>query len=354
MSAPAHPAAEHAHHHSDGVPAQDGARRTSTVVIITLVMMVAELVVGWWSGSMALTADGWHMGTHAGALGLSVAAYWYARSRADDRRFVFGTGKVYALAAYTSALLLLGVAVWMAVESVARLRTGVAVAFSEALPVAVIGLLVNGVSVWLLGGHGHGHDHDHDHGHGHDDHGHDGHAHDATDLNLKAAYLHVLADAATSVLAIAALLLGRYAGWWFLDPIMGLVGSALISWWAIGLVRSAAFKLLDAATAAPTERRVRAALEALDGVTLADLHVWELGPGKVACVVSLVAAAPREVEHYRQVIRRAATVAHLTVEVHACPRIHVIDASGARHRHGGHAHDHDDDHDHDHDHTHAN
>jgi len=195
----------HGHAHETHVAVGANERRTRVVIAITLVVMLAEIGVGTWSGSLALTADGWHMATHAGALGLSVLAYWFARTRADVPAFTFGTGKVYALAGFASAVLLAVAALWMAVEAVARLVTPRDVRFDEALPVAVLGLVVNLVSIRLLhdpaGGHGHDHGHDHDHDHDHD-HGHPGHGH--ADQNLRAVYLHVLADALTSVLAIAA------------------------------------------------------------------------------------------------------------------------------------------------------
>ena len=317
-------------------------RRTLWVVGLTALMMVAELAAGWWTGSMALLADGWHMATHAGALGLAALAYWFARARAADRSYSFGTGKVYALAGYTSAIALLIAAIWMVVEAVSRLLTPTTVAFTEALPVAVIGLVVNLASVLLLA-HGHDHAehqhvHDHDHGrdHVHDDsldHHHD-HDHDRVprqtaaattdvdrshDPNLRAAYLHVLADAFTSVLAIAALVAGRWLGWGFLDPAMGIVGGIVITRWSVGLCREAARHLLDVSSSTDEKDRIFARLQSIDDVRVADLHVWHLGPGRCACVVSLVTSRPRETEHYREAVREVAQIDHLTVEVHRCP-----------------------------------
>lgn len=332
-----HSLGDHAHHAThDGVPVA-AERRTLWVVAITLVMMVGELAVGWWSGSMALTADGWHMGTHAGALGLTAAAYWFARTRANHGAFTFGTGKVYALAGYTSGVLLGLVAVWMAVEGAVRLWRPHPIEFTEAIWVAVLGLLVNVGCALLLGhdhGDHHGHDHADHHGHDHGDHrGHDhgdhhGHGHGAgphhQDHNLRAAYLHIVADAVTSVLAIAALLAGRYAGLWFMDPAMGIVGGAVILSWALGLCRQAAQQLLDVATLPGLEAWVRSQLEAIDDVRVADLHVWELGPRQVGCVVSLVTSTPRDVDHYRRVLLASRAIAHLTIELHCCAREHSL------------------------------
>jgi cation diffusion facilitator family transporter len=354
----AHDLSAHVHHEDERAHNRSGERRTRWVVAITAVMMVGELIVGWLTGSMALTADGWHMGTHVGALGLTLVAYWYARTRASNDAFSFGTGKVYALAGYTSGLLLSGVAVWMAVEGIQRLIEHPVVRYDEALPIAALGLVVNVVSAYLLGkshhyGHDHGHhgpgdghDHgdghrhgehgSHDHDHGHDEHGHGDHDHDdhddhpvsdhaatppqagTLDFNLRAAYIHIIADALTSLLAIAALSLGKFAGLWFFDPAMGLVGGAVITWWAVSLCRQAARQLLDVVSSPSHEEAVRKRLESIDDVRVADLHVWELGPGRRSCIVSVVTAHPREVDYYRQAVLGALDVAHLTIEVHQC------------------------------------
>jgi cation diffusion facilitator family transporter len=327
-----HDLADHAHHHDARASAAGKAeRRTRIVVGLTLVMMIAELVVGWMTGSLALTADGWHMGTHAGALGLAVLAYWYARTRAGHDAFTFGTGKVYALAGYTSGVLLAAVALWMSIEAILRLTSRPVIDFADALPVAVIGLIVNLASAFVLGtGHDkkpdHDHDHDHDHGHDHaHGHGHaHGHAHHhGADHNLRGAYLHILADTLTSVLAIVALVLGYTMGWWFLDPAMGLLGGAVILGWSVGLCRTASRQLLDVVPDVEHEKQVRARLEAIDDVRVADLHVWELGPGQRSCIVSLVTSTPRDVDYYKQEILAAVPVAHLTIEVHRCSRPHA-------------------------------
>jgi cation diffusion facilitator family transporter len=296
--------------HDSNLGAAGSERRTKWVVGLTAVMMVTELAVGQWTGSMALLADGFHMGTHVGALSLAAAAYWFARTRAGHRTFSFGTGKVYALAGYTSAVCLALVALLMGFESLARLRHPVEIQFREALPVAVLGLVVNLASAALLG-HQHEHEHEHEQ---------EGHAHHH-DHNLRAAYFHVLADALTSVLAIVALLCGRYWGWSFLDPLMGLVGAVVIFKWAWGLCRDAAQQLLDACPSPEDEQRLRASLETIDDVRVADLHLWEVGPGLRSCIVSLFTSSPRETHFYRDHARSVLELSHITVEVHRCEHV---------------------------------
>lgn len=299
----------HDHNHSGSTEHHEA--RTRWVVAITATMMVGELLVGALTNSMALTADGWHMATHAGALGMSAAAYWFARTRAKESAFTFGTGKVYALAGYTSAVVLGFVAVLMLVESVRRLAHPLSIHFEEALPVALLGLLVNLVSVKLLDAEDHGR---------HDDHHHNAaHGHGAHDHNLRAAYFHVLADAFTSVLAIAALVGGRYVGWTFLDPLMGIVGGLVILKWGIGLCRDSARQLLDVVPSRQTAEAIRARVEELDDARVADLHLWEMGPGRSGCIVSLVTATPRDAGFYRAAIMSVSNLAHLTVEVQRCP-----------------------------------
>jgi len=301
-----------------------GERRTLAVVLIATTMMITELVVGNLTQSLALTADGWHMATHVGALGMTFGAYWYARTRAGSDAFTFGTGKVYALAGYTSGIVLAVVAGWMGYEGIEHLVDRPDVAFGEALPIAVLGLIVNLVSALLLGHGGPGH-HEHDHDHDHHDHDHD-HDHDDVrhhDHNLRAAYLHVLADAMTSVLAIGALVAGRYTSAWYLDPIAGMVGGAVVLSWSISLCRAAGRQLLDVVPDAEHEKKLRARLEAVDDVRIADLHVWELGPGRRGCIVSLVTSKPREIDFYRGVILDELDIAHLTVEVHCCELAHA-------------------------------
>jgi cation diffusion facilitator family transporter len=259
---------------------------------------------------IALTADGWHMATHAGALGMATLAYWFARTRSRESAFSFGTGKVHALAGYTNAIVLAVVAVWMMYEAASRLVHPLPIAFGEALPVAVVGLLVNLASMKLLHVE-HAHDHDHDS----EEEGHEEH-HDHGDHNLRAAYVHVLADAFTSVLAILALVGGRYFGWRFLDPLMGIVGGIVISRWSYGLCRGAARQLLDVVPSAELAARVRRHLEDVPGTEVVDLHVWEIGPKARACLASVVAAEARTPLEYAERLRRAEGLAHVTIEVH--------------------------------------
>jgi cation diffusion facilitator family transporter len=325
----AHDLSEHVHHEDEDDHNRAGERRTRWVVWLAVVTMFGELFVGWWTDSIALTADGWHMGTHVGALGLTLVAYWYARTRAGHDAFSFGTGKVYALAGYTSGVLLALVALWMGKEGIENLVRRPPVNYRDALPVACVALLVNLASALLLRRnhhYGHAHHH-HGHAHRHDDHAHHDHAHHrpvpgTLDFNLRAAYIHIVADALTSLLAIVALSLGWWAGAWYLDPLMGLVGGAVITWWAISLCRQAARQLLDVVSSPRHEEIVRQRLEAIDDVRVADLHVWELGPGRRSCIVSVVTARPREVTDYRLAVLSALDVAHLTIEVHQCERAH--------------------------------
>jgi cation diffusion facilitator family transporter len=329
----AHDLSEHVHHEDEDDHNRAGERRTLWVVWITLVMMIGELTVGWLTGSVALKADGWHMGTHVGALGLTLVAYWYARTRAGHDAFSFGTGKIYALAGYTSGVLLALVAVWMAIEGTENLILRPPVDYKDALPVASVGFVVNLVSAFLLrrnhhyGHHHHGHDHHGGHDHGHHDHGHRDHSDEpprpgTLDFNLRAAYIHIVADALTSLLAIGALSLGWWAGLWFLDPLMGLIGGGVITWWAVSLCRQASRQLLDVVSSPRHEQIVRQRLEAIDDVRVADLHVWELGPGRRSCIVSVVTAHPREVSDYRHAVLSALDVAHLTIEIHRCGLSH--------------------------------
>lgn len=297
----------------------ENARRTLWVVALTAVMMVGEIVAGWAYGSMALLADGFHMATHAGALGVSAAAYAFAKRYATSPRFSFGTGKVGDLAGFASALVLGLVALGIAIESIGRLFQPTPVAFGQAALVAAVGLAVNVASALLLsGGHHHGHHHhghDHHHGHGHQ-HGHDhhggharGHAHGG-DNNLRSAYFHVLADALTSVLAIVALLAGRYLDWVWLDPAMGIVGAVVIARWSWTLMRDTAAVLLDASDPA-LEREVREEVERGD-VRITDLHVWRVGPEAHAAIVSVTGSV--DVETVRARLKPVHELAHLTVE----------------------------------------
>ncbi|NPV22558.1 CDF family Co(II)/Ni(II) efflux transporter DmeF [Bradyrhizobium aeschynomenes] len=300
-------------------------RRTWFVVGLTLVMMAGEIVAGSLFGSMALLADGWHMGTHAAALGIAGLAYLFARRHARNPSFTFGTGKFGELAAFSSALILLIIAIQVAYESGVRLLNPEPIAYGEAIAVAVLGLLVNLVSAWLLAdshqhhhhGRHHGDDHHDDHGerdHHHGHHHHHDHGHGHHDNNLRAAYLHVLADAATSLLAIGALLIGMVLGWSWADAAVGLVGSAVIASWAYGLIRDAGAVLLDANADRRLEATIRARLEA-GGDRVTDLHLWQVGPGHRAVVVSIVSHAPLAPAMYKQRLRDLHGLSHVTVEV---------------------------------------
>jgi cation diffusion facilitator family transporter len=282
----------------------ENARRTLWVVALTAVTMVAEIIAGTVFGSMALLADGFHMATHAGALAVAAGAYAFARRHAHDRRFSFGTGKVGDLAGFASAMVLGLVALGIAVESGMRLLEPREVAFGQATLVAALGLVVNLVSALMLsGGHHHHHGHDHDHGHHH-------HAHGA-DNNLRSAYLHVLADALTSVLAIVALLSGRYLGWVWLDPLMGIVGAVVIARWSWSLMRVTAAVLLDTSDPA-LEAEMREHVEGPGDARITDLHVWRVGPEAHAAIVS-VTGTP-DAGAIRARLAPVHELAHLTVE----------------------------------------
>lgn len=300
-------------------------RRVWLVIAITAAMMVAEIAAGSVYGSMALIADGWHMSTHAGAMLITALAYLYARRHARSPRFAFGTGKLGDLAAFASAIVLALVALLIGWESLLRLTSPVAIGFDQAIAVAAVGLVVNLVSAWLLHdgprhshdrGHSHTHHYGHDH-HGHHDHGH-GHGHHhlpARDNNLRAAYLHVLADALTSVLAIVALVLGRMNGWLWADPLMGAVGALVIARWSWLLIRDAGGTLLDAPPQAAALRNEIAGAIEQDGDRITDLHVWQVGPGHHAAIVALLSPKPKTPAEYKSRLAQIPTLSHLTVEV---------------------------------------
>ncbi|HZP75772.1 MAG TPA: CDF family Co(II)/Ni(II) efflux transporter DmeF [Pseudolabrys sp.] len=305
------------------------ARRTWLVVALTAAMMVAEIIGGSIFGSMAVVADGWHMSTHAGALTIAGGAYWFARRHVRDQRFSFGTGKVGELAAFTSAIILACIAALIGYEAVLRLYSPVAINFAEATWLAALGLGVNLLSAWLLSDHDHHHahhqhadddDHPHEHEHHHEaHHTHDhGHAHHhGHDTNIRAAYIHVLADAMTSVLAITALLGGRFYGWVWLDPVMALVGVAVIFSWSVGLMRSAGAVLLDMVPERRLAHTIRDRLE-IGGDRISDLHLWQLGPGHRGVVLSIVSDNPQAPAIYKDRLADVPGLSHVTVEVHAC------------------------------------
>ncbi|OBY07118.1 cation transporter [Rhizobium leguminosarum bv. trifolii] len=311
-------------------------RRIWLVIALTAAMMVAEIAAGTVYGSMALVADGWHMSTHASALLISALAYLFARRQARNPRFTFGTGKLGDLAGFASAIILALIALLMAWESLLRLSNPVPIGFAQAIAVAVIGLAVNLASAWLLAGgghvahgdhahhhHGHGHHAHHSHGnhahpaHGHRPHGHGDHAHHAKtgDNNIRAAYLHVIADALTSVLAIAALTLGSLYGWLWLDPLMGIVGGLVIANWSWSLMKSSGGVLLDVISEGETlPAEIRGAIETEDD-RITDLHVWQVGPGHHAAIVAVLTSKPRDPAFYKGRLSALEELSHVTVEV---------------------------------------
>ncbi|WP_449433548.1 CDF family Co(II)/Ni(II) efflux transporter DmeF [Pseudomonas putida] len=300
------PPIKHVHDHVFlGSAHDENSRRTLWVVALTVIMMVGEITAGYITGSMALLADGFHMATHAGALGIAAAAYSYAKRQALSPRYSFGTGKVGDLGGFASALILGMVALAIGIESFMRLLQPTHVEFGTATLIAVVGLIVNIVSALLLG-HGQGH------GHEHDDHGHD-HAHHGNDNNLKSAYLHVLADALTSLLAIVALLAGRYLGWVWLDPVIGIVGAIVIARWAWSLMGVTAGVLLDQ-TDAHVAEEIRELVEQPGDATITDLHVWRVGPQACAAIVSVLGDTRVNADGIRERLKPVHEVSHLTVE----------------------------------------
>ncbi|NEI73289.1 CDF family Co(II)/Ni(II) efflux transporter DmeF [Rhizobium lusitanum] len=292
-------------------------RRIRLVIALTAVMMVVEIGAGTIYGSMALLADGWHMSTHVSAMLISALAYLYARRHAHNARFTFGTGKLGDLAGFASAIVLALIALIMGWESVLRLLDPVAINFREAIAIAVVGLVVNLVSAWLLRddhGHHHGHSHAHDHGHEHDDDHHHGHS-GGRDNNLRSVYVHVIADAMTSVLAIVALLLGSRFGWTFLDPVMGIVGGLVILQWAWSLLRMSGAVLLDfIPQGEDLPEEIREAIET-DEDRITDLHVWQVGPGHHAAIVAVATPVSRDPSFYKARLADIHELSHVTVEV---------------------------------------
>lgn len=287
-----------------GANQERNERRVWLVIALTATMMIVEITAGHWFGSMALIADGWHMSTHAAAMLIAVLAYRYARKNANNRAFTFGTGKVGDLAGFASAVILALIALLIGWESFQRLVEPVPISFNQAIMVAVIGLIVNILSAWLLkDDHHHHHGHDHDHGHGQDN-------------NLRAAYMHVLADALTSVLAIVALLLGRAYGWFWADPVMGIVGAIVISRWSWGLIKDSGSVLLDRVPEGGyVEAKVRTAIEkGSDKIT--DLHIWQVGPGHYSVIASIASATPKTVADYKAMLDHIDHISHTTIEVH--------------------------------------
>lgn len=300
------------HHHDYSVAETGGERRTRYVVALTAITMIAEIVAGSVFGSMALLADGWHMGTHVLAFVITLFAYGYARRHAKTGRYTFGTGKVSVLAGFTSAVVLVIIALMMVIESLLRMIEAQPIQFNQAIFVAVIGLLVNLVSAWLLHDDHHHHDHDHEHEHHHHDH------------NLRAAYMHVLADALTSVTAIVALLSGKYLGWMWMDPLMGIVGALVIIRWAMGLLRDTSGILLDESEHADVHEGIRRLIETDEKDQITDLHVWRVGPNHVAAIISIATHESKSPAHYKQLLLQITELSHVTVEVNARSEAELI------------------------------
>jgi len=326
-----HPFASYNDHVFLGASHQKNERKTWAVIVLCSVMMIAEIGGGSLFGSLALVADGLHMSTHAGAMLIAAMAYTYARKHCQDPRFVFGTGKLGDLAGFSSAIILAMISLLIAYEALDRFLTPVPIDFSEAIPIACVGLAVNVVSAWLLSGdhdhsHGHGHhDAHHDdharHDHDHDDHDHHEHAHhdhrakDARDLNMRAAYVHVIADAAVSVLAIGGLLLARSFGWMWMDPLAGMIGALVIANWSFVLIRDTAAVLMDVRPDDRVAGQVRGLIEEA-GDQLVDLHIWRLGPGHLGAVLSVLSSdESRQPIFYHQLLARHKPFSHVTVEV---------------------------------------
>lgn len=296
------------HTHQFNIDARHGERNTWKVILLTLSMMIIEIAAGLAFGSMALLADGWHMGTHVAALSITVFAYGYARRHADDPRYSFGTGKVGVLGGFASAVALAVVALLMAVESIQRLLASRSIQFDEAIAVAMLGLVVNLACAFLL----HGSDH---HTHGHDS----GNEHRHHDHNLRAAYLHVLADAMTSLLAIIALLVGKALGWIWLDAVMGIVGAIVITRWSYDLLRDTSKILLDSGADPKTVSAVQRVIESDADNRVSDLHIWRVGPHHLAVIISIVTHHPKSPENYKKLLGGFEEFAHVAVEVNHCP-----------------------------------
>ncbi len=297
----------HKWRHSHDFHVNDGQaeKNTRRVILLTMVMMVAEIAAGLVFGSMALLADGWHMGTHAIALGIAAFAYAYARQNADNPRYSFGTGKVGVLGGFASAVILAVVAFLMVIESIKRLIFPVEIRFNEAIVVAVLGLIINIISAWLLRGH---HDHSHDHP------TRDPHHHDH---NLKSAYFHVLADALTSLLAIIALFAGKFFGWIWMDPIMGILGAVLIFRWARGLLKDTGKILLDKGMKLEKMEDILQKIESDSDNRVCDFHVWPLGSGRYAAIISIVTHFPKSPEYYKLLLADYHELEHMTFEINA-------------------------------------
>jgi cation diffusion facilitator family transporter len=310
------------HSHQFYIDDGQGERNIRRVIILTVSMMGVEIAAGMIFGSMALLADGWHMGTHAMALGITAFAYYYTRRNATNPRYSFGTGKVGVLGGFTSAVILAMVAFLMAVESIGRLLDPVTIRFDEAIGVAVVGLVVNIISAWMLRDK-----HDHGHGH-HGDHHSDDHS-NHQDHNLYAAYLHVIADALTSFLAIIALSAGKMAGWVWMDPAMGIVGALLITRWSWGLLKDTGKILLDSSVSRDTIDKIQTVIESDADNRVSDIHVWPLGSNHFAAIISIVTHYPKTALHYKSLLSEFSQLHHITVEVNEMPGESCMEAMDA-------------------------
>ena len=288
------------HTHDFAVIHEHGEKRTLQVLVLTAVTMTVEITAGMAFGSMALLADGWHMGTHAAAFLITIFAYYYARRHAADPNFTFGTGKVSVLGGFASAVALAVVALVMLAESVYRIWRPQPISFNEAIGVAVLGLLINIISAFLLRDH---HDHGEEHRHDH---------------NLQAAYLHVLADALTSVLAIIALVAGKFLGWSWLDPLMGVVGALIITRWSLSLLQETSPILLDGSIAEEYQDAIKKKIESVDDNRIADIHVWKVGPADYAAIIAIVTHFPHNPAHYKNMLADFRKLSHITVEINKC------------------------------------
>jgi len=302
------------HSHDFSVKNEKGEQRTQYVLILTAITMVVEIIAGSVYGSMALLADGWHMGTHVAAFMIALFAYRYTRKHANNPAYAFGTGKVNVLGGFASAIALAVVALVMLVESLQRIVDPQTIHFNEAIIVASIGLFINVVSAFLLkDDHSHTHTHHHDHGHHHHDH------------NLRAAYLHVLADAMTSVLAIVALVSGKYLGWNWLDPIMGIVGAIIITRWSYGLLKQTSPILLDASIEKEYQQEIKETIEKDSDNRVSDIHVWKIGANHYAAIIALVTHYPNSMEHYKRLLKEFNKLSHITIEVNECKEAPCIE-----------------------------
>ena len=294
------------HNHDFAFIHEKGETRTKQVLVITVIAMIAEIIAGKVFGSMALLADGWHMGTHSAAFAITIFAYHYSRKHSDNRDFTFGTGKVSILGGYSSAIALAVIALFIGVESVERLMEPLEIHFNEAIAVAVLGLTVNLFCAYLLHGH---HTHTHDQGHSHSHH---------HDHNLRGAYLHVLADALTSILAILALSFGKIFGWQWLDPLMGIVGAIVITRWSYGLLKDTSAILLDRNIEQERIQLIQQKIESDSDNRVSDLHIWKVGPIDYAAVISLVTHYPQPAEYYKNLLKNFKELSHVTIEVNVC------------------------------------